>query len=888
MKLTDILCEGMPAQTGYDIYCINTGSPHFSFTVDGTESDTAVRYYRIIVSSSKELAEDGVGDMYDSGVVHSSDIKDIVYNGKPLLPLSVYYFKVYAMIGEKALKSGVCSFATGIGDDARLKNHFICAPDGFLNVSEKAENRGGTPAPYFRRDIKLDRDISSVYAYVSALGIYDFYINGERVNADRFTPGFTDYHKTLQYKFYDVTKYFTKGENTIGAVIGDGWYRSNLSSLGREQFGDKCAFSAYFYIINKDGSFDEIYTDDMWECLSGAYIFTDNQNGEYFDANLADDKRFTPRHDDFGWAAAKYCRAPFMSGTKLLPLTGPAVTETAEIKPVSISEVGGRYIVDMGQNMVGVASVKLRCEKGTEITVRHGEMLNDADKGVRGCDGEKGSLYTANLRTAQQTDTYICRGFDDEYYPRFTFHGFRYLEISGLPYKPDVSDIKGHVMYSACRTTGGVTTGNEKINKLISNITWGHRGNFLSLPTDCPQRDERLGWTGDSQVFCKSACYGMDCAEFYKKYLRDITDAQKPNGSVTDIAPMIKWKNGNDLVGNGNAAWGDALFIIPYTAYNMYGDRRFLSDILPYAEKYFKMLEGTTDNDIRPDFGYGDWLSVNEKTPKDVLSTAFYAYDAYLLSEYARILGDGKKEDYYKKRFDEISDAWREAYLKSGDIIKGDTQCCYVLALKFGLVSGEAKKNVVKHLLRKIEEAGGHLNTGFVGVSYLLPVLCDNGCADTAYGILLKETYPSWLYSVNNGATTVWERWNSYTLENGFGDVGMNSFNHYSLGSCYEWMYEYMLGIKPIEPGYSVFSYKPFPDKRLGRAHGSYKSRSGMIVSEWKRVENGFDLRLTVPINAKAVIEPSDNLFLFGVRGYQRITEKTELLSGVHVFKILD
>ena len=380
----------------------------------------------------------------------------------------------------------------------------------------------------------------------------------------------------------------------------------------------------------------------------------------------------------------------------------------------------------------------------------------------------------------------------------------------------------------------------------------------------------------------------MDCAEFYKKYIRDLTDAQKPNGSITDIAPMIRWKNGCDLVGNGNAAWGDAIFVIPYTAYKMYGDKRYITEIMPYAEKYYNMLVKTTDNYLRPDFGYGDWLSVNETTPKDVLATSFLAYDAKILSEFAEITGDKSKSEYYKSEFDKICDAWAEAYTEDEYRIKGDTQCCYVLALKFGLVSGAVKEYAIKHLLRKIDSAGGHLNTGFVGVSYLLPVLCDNGYSDIAYSILLKDTYPSWLYSVKNGATTVWERWNSYTKEDGFGDVGMNSFNHYSLGSCYEWFYEYMLGIKPLKPGYSVFSYKPTPDKRINKVSGSYKSAAGLIKSEWNVTDGGFDLHLTVPANTKAVIEPDENMYILNKKAYLKITEKTELTSGVYSFKILD
>lgn len=891
MKIIDLKCEHMPAlieKTNNDVYCINEKKPHFSFCVEGADANTEVRYFKLIVSSSKELAADGVGDMYDSGIIYSSEISDIVYNGKTLLPCSIYYFKIYAMIGEKPLKSGVGAFATGIGDTAKLRSHFIAADEKTLKKHKTADNAYGAPAPYFRKDAVFDKEISSAYLYATALGVYELYINGTNVNRAKFAPGFTDYYKTLQYNFYDVGKYLKPGENTIGAIVGDGWYKSSLSIVGRENYGDKCAFSAYLYVIYDDGSYEEIYTDESWDCFSGAYVYTDNQNGEYFDARLEDKSVFLPSHGGEKKPKAEKYKIPFLYETDLIPAKGPDVKEMLKKDPVSVTEVNGKYIVDMGQNMVGCISVKLHCKAGTKVIVRHGEMLNDADKGCRGCDGDKGTLYTANLRTAKQTDTYICCGKNDVYQPRFTYHGFRYAEISGIDHMPSLDDITGHVMYSACAKTGNIETSEPALNRLISNITWGQRGNFFSLPTDCPQRDERLGWTGDAQVFSRSACYGMDCCEFFKKYLRILTDAQKSNGSVTDIAPMLKYNHTNDLVGNGNAGWGDVIFTMPYVLYNMYGDKRVITDILPYAEKYYEYLQSTAKNDLRPDAGYGDWLSVNENTPKDVMATAFYAYDAYILKEFCRIAGDDEKASYYGKRFEQTAEAFREEYLISENKIKGDTQGDYVFALKFGLLDGGDRESAVKHLIRKINEANGHLNTGFMSVGYLLPVLCDNGYAETAYDILLCDTYPSWLYSVKNGATTVWERWNSYTAENGFGDVGMNSFNHYSLGSCYEWMYEYMLGIKPASAGYREFYYRPYPDKRIGRVSGVYNSMSGQIVSEWKRNEKGFDLRLTVPVNTKATVTPDAGLYMPGIRGFQKITEKKTFGSGVYLFKMMD
>ena len=378
MRITGLKCEHMPAQINKinnALYCTDNKEPHFSFYVEGAESNKEVKYYKLIVSSSAELADDGVGDMYDSGIIYSSVTNDIVYKGKPLLPCSVYYFKIYAMIGDKALKSGVGAFATGIGDVNKLRGAFITAADGVLIKSEETEGKGDLPAPYFRKDINAEKEISYVYAYITSLGVYELYVNGVNVNRAKFAPGFTDYHKTLQYNFYDVSKYFRYGENTVGAIVGDGWYKSSLSITGRNNYGDKCAFSAYFCIVYTDGSFDEVYTDESWECFSGAFIYTDNQNGEYFDSRLDKKDVFEPERNKEETPHAVKFSSQFLRETDMISAIGPDVTEMMRIKPVSVSEVNGKYIADFGQNIVGVSSVKLKCKAGTKVVFRHGEML---------------------------------------------------------------------------------------------------------------------------------------------------------------------------------------------------------------------------------------------------------------------------------------------------------------------------------------------------------------------------------------------------------------------------------------------------------------------------------------------------------------------------------
>lgn len=877
MKIVNLYCDGLPAEKEKYLefpWCTDRKRPVFSFAVDGDVQDAHVKYFKILVATSEDLLDESTGDMWDSGIIKSDNTSGILYAGKELADKTTYYYRVYAMVNDRAIKSKTCMFTMGMIHRSSWQCTFIGAAHDALEMTDVAkEAKTGLPAPYFRKSFNVEKPIKRAIAFATSFGIYDLYLNGQRPSKYCLAPGWTEYPKSIQYQYHDLTKYINQGENVIGAIVGDGWYSSNLSGLGRGRYGTAVAFMMNLTIEYEDGSVDTVVTDESWNSNSGAVVYSDNQNGEYYDANLDPEGWSCPGYDDSAWHRTVKVRNTNAASTRFKASLGPQVREMLTLDPVSIDLADGKYIVDMGQNMVGYASIRLDCPKGTVITVRHGEMLNDANEGERGSDGPRGSLYTANLRTALQKDVYICKGKDDVYEPRFTFHGFRYLEISGLDKAPAIEDIKGHVLYSACQPAGYLETSNEMVNKLFSNVLWGQRGNFVSLPTDCPQRDERLGWTGDAEVFCKSACYNMDCHSFYIKYLEDLFEAQKPDGAITDIAPMIKWDNGNDLVGNGNAAWGDAAFVIPYTLYCMYGDKLTVKKHYNDMKRYFEYLDSTTVNYIRPYFGYGDWLSVDDFTPHDVLTTAFFAYDAILMNQMAKILGNKDDEKYYKEMFAKIKAAWQDKFLEPDGKIKGDTQTCYLMALKFGLVCGNKKKQAEKHLVRKIEEKNNHLSTGFVGVSYLLPILCDIGRADLAYTLLLNDTYPSWGYSIKNGATTVWERWNSYTLEQGFGDVGMNSFNHYSLGSCVEWMFSYMAGIKPKNAGFSTFEISPCFDKRLDYVKCSYNSIKGLIKSSWCKTETGYEIEITVPVNTTCYVKFDKEKALIAAGKAERFTD---------------
>lgn len=866
MKLINLKCDHqINPMVIYNI------KPVFSFA---TESDLEFNQqsYRIIVSSRKELGQNYDGDMWDSGVVQSTHSIEIKYNGKPLESGKTYYWRVTTSSHKDEIPwSDIAEFGIGLLKPSDWKGGFIG-----LNIEPAIEklhdlgDRVGLPSPYLRRNFNISKRVTSAKIFSTAYGVYELHLNGRKVGEEEFAPLWTNYEESIQYQCYDITSRIIQGENAIGAILGDGWYTGNIAIVGRKQYGDyPLSIKLQIELEYEDGELEYIASDNSWKGSIGPIIYSDLQMGEYYDATQEFIGFDTASFDDFKWdeVVNVYTSSRVVQKASI----GQQVKVNHIISPMDIfMNKESKYIVDMGQNMVGRIALRMNAERGAKIIIRHGEMLND-DK----------TLYTGNLRTALQTDTYICSGNPkgEVYEAKFTFHGFQFVEISGLQNEPKVSDITGKVIYSSCEQTGFLTTSNKMVNKLFENQTWGQRGNFVGVPTDCPQRDERMGWTGDAQIFAKTACYNMDCNGFYNKYIEDCIESQGANGAITDVVPHVKLNNKSDLVGSGTAAWGDAIFVIPWVVYNMYGDIEILRKSYNSMVKYFFYLNSTTKNYLRPDSGYGDWLNIEDDTPKDVLSTAFFAYDAYLMTEIAKALDLKDDVKKYKKYFEDIKEAFNKAYVNEDTIVKGDTQCCYILALKMKLLHEENALKAVKHLVRTIERNNFHLSTGFVGVSYLLPVLCDNNRTDLAYRLLLNETYPSWGYSIKNGATSIWERWDSYTKEAGFGDEGMNSFNHYSLGSVGEWMYSYMAGITPILPGFKKIKIKPYIDSSIDFVCVEFKSVYGSVKSEWKKQGNGYVVKVEIPSNTSATI------VLEGLTVNSKV-KAAEINGTSHVFEV--
>jgi alpha-L-rhamnosidase len=693
------------------------------------------------------------------------------------------------------------------------------------------------PAPYLRKTFILSKPVRRARLYATALGLYECHLNGWRVGDQQLAPGDADYDKRLYYQTYDVTALLRHGDNVLGAILGDGWYCGHMGLVGHNVYGDRPALCCQLVIDFADGSSRTIITDDSWQGREGPIRLNDLLDGEEYDARQEMTGWDTTPFADAGWH-----KVDEREEQRLLQAqVGPPVRVISELKTRTVSEpTKGAFVFDLGQNMVGWVRLRVQGPAGTKVTLRFAEMLNP-----------DGTVYTANLRGARCIDTYTLKGGDAESWePRFTFHGFRYVELTGYPGTPTCAAITGRVVSSDTPTTGVLTCADPMLTQLQSNIRWGQRGNYLSIPTDCPQRDERLGWMGDAQVFIRTAAFNCDIAGFFTKWLLDVDDAQTPEGAFADISPHV-------TDGDGTAAWADAGVICPWTVYCAYGDRRILEQHYPAMARYVNYCQAQSNACIREGGGsnYGDWLST-EGTPIAVLSTAYFAYSTELTAQAARVLGKEKDAQHYAALYADIVRAFNKRFVREDARIDGNSQTCYLLALRFNLLPEEKRAAAADHLIERIKARDWHLSTGFVGVSYLLPVLTQTGHADIAYRLLRTDTYPSWLFSVKHGATTIWERWDGWTPERGFQSAGMNSFNHYSLGSCGQWMYESMGGIAwdPAQPGYKHIIIHPEINTDIKSARAEYASQYGKIVSGWTVKDKRVTLQVTIPPNTTATV----------------------------------
>ncbi len=689
------------------------------------------------------------------------------------------------------------------------------------------------PATYLRRAFALPARPARALLIATALGHLDLHLNGGRVSDEVFAPGWSDYAQHVDYRVYDVTARLHPGENVLGAILGDGWFRGNVSVLGQNRYGTRTRLRAELHCFASDGTESIIASDGQWTGGTGAIIQADMFAGETYDARREPAGWDAPGFDAGGWS-------PVAIGAELDPrlrfYRSPPVRPLQELAAVAVTQrAPGIYVLDLGQDIAGWARLRVQEKAGTVITLRFAEMLN-AD----------GTLYTAALRSARATDTYVCRGGGpEEWQPRFTYHGFRYIEVSGLGAAPAPGAVTGVVVHSDLAQTAAFSCSDALLDQISSNALWGQRANYLDLPTDCPQRDERMGWTGDTQVFARTAAYHMEVAAFLSRWMDEMLDAQTPDGRFPIMAPAphAGWSPG----------WSDAGVIIPWTLYQVYGDTRLSERCYQAMQAHLAYCTARSKDLIGPAEGFGDWLAVGSQTPKDLIATAYFAHSARLVAELSTALGRTQEAAAAAALSDQVAAAFRARYVHQDGSIGSGSQTCYLLALRFGLLSDAQRGPAGERLVQAITDKDWHLSTGFLGVNLLLPTLSGIGRSDVAYRLIQTTSYPSWGYSISQGATTMWERWNSYTRDGGFGDVGMNSFNHYAYGACVEWLYRTVLGIDAAAPGFSVISLKPEPGGGLTWAKGSYDSLRGTVMSSWTVTGGTFAWTVTIPPNTSAI-----------------------------------
>ncbi|MFC6016145.1 family 78 glycoside hydrolase catalytic domain [Plantactinospora solaniradicis] len=698
-------------------------------------------------------------------------------------------------------------------------------------------------SPYLRRAFEVAAPVRRARLYATAAGLYELTINGTPVGDHRLAPGWTDYQRRVPYQSYDVTALLRPGRNALAATLADGWYAGQVGFLGAGHYGDVRALRAELHLDLDDGTHTVLGTDGRWRTGEGGLRYADLQNGEVYDARREPAGWREPDFDDTGWPAA-------------VPVPGPAGEPQAQIaEPIralhelparTVTELRpGTVIADFGQNVAGWVRLRLRGPAGQRVMLRHAE--------VRGPDGE---LYLTALRTARATDEYVLRGDPDgeEYEPRFTVHGFRYCEVSGLSGPLDGTDVTAVVAYADMPATGRFACSSEPLNRLQANIVWSQRGNFLTVPTDCPQRDERLGWTGDAQVFAATAAFNYDVRSFLRKWLQDVRDAQRPDGAIAHVAPdvMTGAQVDNPTRWAGSGGWGDAVAIVPERLLTAYADRRAVTESLDAMDGWLRYLDRRGGGD-QPDGGYADWLAVTP-TPKELVNAAYFAYTARLAARLAESVADPRAGDWHALA-DRLRAEFQARYVGGGGRVSSGTQTAYVLALHADLLPAADRPAAVDRLVAEVAARHDHLTTGFLGTPWLLDALTDGGRVDVAYRLLTQQGYPSWLYPVVHGdATTIWERWDSWSDSRGFQNPHMTSFNHYAYGAVGDWLYRTVAGLAPTAPGYRTIRIRPRPGGGLASAEAELATVQGRAAVAWRDEAGTFVLDVTVPPNTTAEV----------------------------------
>ncbi|MBN1789074.1 MAG: family 78 glycoside hydrolase catalytic domain [Bacteroidales bacterium] len=858
VSVKNLLTENLSDPVGLDAV-----QPRFTWQLMSEKRNVSQSAYEIKVLSGKKV-------VWTSGKVLSAQSVHVPYAGSPLESGKKYSWqvRVWDNGGKASAWAQPASFQMALLNAGDWKAKWIEPAD--------AEDLALRPSPLMRKQFTIGKKVASATAYITAHGMYEAMLNGQRIGDAYLTPGWTAYKKRLQYQVYDVTSLLKSGGNALGITLGNGWYRGIIGYANNiNVYGKDVALLCQVDITYSDGTSESIISDETWKSSTGSIRYSEIYNGETIDARLEKSGWTLPGYDDSSWGKVKPANHPM---DVLVATWNEPVRKKETFVPVKIFKTpAGEQVIDFGQNLVGWVQMKVTGKSGDKVVLSHAEVLDKA-----------GNFYTENLRQAKAQNTYILKGAGTEVFePHFTWQGFRYVKIEGYPGEIRPENFTAVALYSDMKPTGTFTSSEPLINQLQHNIQWGQKGNFLDVPTDCPQRDERLGWTGDAQVFSRTAAYNMNVNSFFAKWLRDV-EADQVEGRVPFVIPNVLGTSSVNSTG-----WADVATIVPWNMYLVYGDKQLLEQQYNSMKAYVESIRKIAKNDLwNTGFHFGDWLFYRPDddndgraavTDKYLIAQCFYAHSTQLLIKAAEVLG--KKDDvaFYNLLLQKIKDAFLKEYMTPNGRLVSGTQTAYVLALNFDMLPEELRQQASDRLAENVKSYGTHLTTGFLGTPYLCHVLTRFGYTDIAYQLLLQKTYPSWLYPVTMGATTIWERWDGQKPDSTFQTPGMNSFNHYAYGAIGDWMYRVMAGVDTYEDGvgYKHSRIMPHIGGGFNSAAASLDTYYGKLSSSWKVEGEKLTLDIEVPVNTTAtVFVPSEEL--------SKVTEGGKPLPDVKDIQVVE
>lgn len=860
--VSHLLTENRPDPVG-----VEESFPRFSWQIHSSTRNTVQTAYSVQVWETGNKKN----PVWNSGKINSDQSVYVPYAGAALQSGKKYSWRVQVWDNNSTqpAQSGMGMFQMGLLHAGDWKAKWI--EPGYREDSVLR------PSPLFRKQFRTKKKIVSATAFITAHGLYEAQINGKRISDAYFTPGWTAYQKRLQYQVYDVTHLLNKGANAIGVTLGSGWYRGVIGfSNNRNVYGKDIALLFQLLITYSDGTTAYVVSDDSWKSTTGAIRYSEIYNGETIDARLEKKGWELPDYDDSKWSGVKVASHSLNS---LVATYNEPIRKKETFQPKRIFKTpSGDQVIDFGQNLVGWVTIKVKGQAGDKIVVSHAEVME-----------KNGNFYTTNLRAAKAQDVYILKGGEEEIFePHFTWHGFQFIKVEGFPGELKPENFTAVALYSDMPMTGSFSSSNGLVNQLQHNIQWGQKGNFLDVPTDCPQRDERLGWTGDAQAFSRTAAFNMNVHSFFTKWLKDVEADQLPTGSVPFVVPNVLGAGAS-----GSAGWADAATIIPWNMYLAYGDQKILENQYNSMKAWVGYMKQNSTNDLwNKGFHFGDWLFFRPNddndgraavTDKYLIAQCFYAHSTQLLINAAKVLG--KKEDVvaYESLLANSKAAFVKEYLTPSGRLVSSTQTAYVLALNFDMLPENLRAQAAERLAENVKSYGNHLTTGFLGTPYLCHVLTRFGYLDLAYTLLQQESYPSWLYPVKMGATTIWERWDGIKPDGSFQVPSMNSYNHYAYGAIGDWMYRTMVGLDTYEDGtgYKHSRIQPHIGGSFTQAAAGLQTYYGTLGSSWKRMNGSIQMDVEIPANTRSTV-------FLPAKSADAITENGVPVAGSKDFKILE